>query len=246
MSTPTHTAQPPTARATARLAGWLYLVTFASSIPAVGLLAPILNDPAYILGSGSDTSVMLGALLDMINAAACIGTAVVLYRVARRQSAAAALGFVTARVMEAAIIMIGVVALVAAVTMRQDLADAAGTDPAALQAVGTSLVEMRNATFLLGPSLIPGINALLLGTVMYRSGLVPRIIPTMGLIGGPLIIASVVTTMLGINHEGSVFAVAATVPIFLWELTLGAWMAFKGFRDTPITAAIDAKAAQRV
>jgi hypothetical protein len=213
-----------------------YLITFAASIPAVFLLAPVLNNADYIISSGADTRVLWGCFLDLVNALACIGTAVALFPVVKRQNEAVALGFVTSRVLEAAIILIGVVSLLTVVTLRQDLAAAPGTDTASLVTTGRALVATRDWTFLLGPSLMPGINALLLGYLMYRSGLVPRLIPVLGLIGAPLVIASATATLFRSNDRVTVLAAIATVPIFLWELSLGVWMVVKGFKPSPITA----------
>lgn len=229
-------------RKTALIAGGLYLITFIASIPAVFLLAPVLDNPDYIVSSGSDTRVLWGGFLDLINALACIGTAVVLFPVVKRQNEAAALGFVTARMFEAAVIVIGVVSLLSVVTLRQNLAGAAGTDTASLVTVGTALVAIRDWTFLLGPSLIPGVNALLLGYLMYRSGLVPRVIPVLGLIGAPLLLASATATMFGVIDGVSAWSAIATVPIFLWELSLGVWLVVKGFKPSPITAGMVAAA----
>lgn len=229
-------------RTTARVAGILYLVTFASSIPAVALLGPILHDQRYVLGAGDDTRVLLGCLLDMINAAACVGTAVSLYPVVKRQNAATALGFVTSRVMEAAIIMIGVVSLVAVVTLRQELAAAPAADPGSMLAAGRALVEVRNGTFLLGPSLLPAVNAVLLGSLMYRSRLVPRVIPAMGLIGAPLLLAATLATMFGAVERVSAWTGIATLPVAAWEFSLGAWLAVKGFRDIDGPARLDGPA----
>jgi hypothetical protein len=221
-------------RRTALIAGALYLITFLSAIPAVFLLAPILDNPNYIVSAGSDTRVVFGSLLDLVNAAACIGTAVVLFPVLRRQHEAAALGFVTARVFEAAVIVIGVVSLLSIVTLRQAAGD---LDPAYLTTAGRSLVAVRDWTFLLGPGLIPGVNALLLGYLMYRSRLVPRGIPTLGLIGAPLLMASAIATMFGVNEQISVWSAIAVVPIFFWELSLGLWLTVKGFNKTsPVLA----------
>jgi hypothetical protein len=226
-------------RRTALVAGILYLVTFVAGIPAVFLLAPVLNDPRYIVGPGADTQVIAGCFLDLVNALACIGTAVALFSVVRRVHEGFALGFVTTRMFEAAVIMIGVVSLLGVVTLRRD---AAGSDPATLVVVGQGLVAVRNWTFLLGPSLMPAFNALLLGTLLYRSGLVPRWIPALGLVGGPLLISSTVGTVFGINEMTSLWTGLATLPIFLWELFVGLWMTFKGFRPL---AAIPAPAGRR-
>ena len=225
-------------RKTALIGGGLYLVTFISSIPAWFLLAPVLDNPDYIIGSGSDTQVLLGCFLDLINAFACVGTAVALYPVVKRQNGSAALGFVTSRVMEAAIIVIGVVSLLTVVTLRQDLAGTAGADAASLVTTGQSLVATRDWTFLLGPDLMAGINALLLGTLMYRSRLVPRVIPLMGLIGAPLLIAASIAIFFG----ASSLLLIAAIPVALWEFSLGVYLVVKGFKPCAITAEMTATA----
>jgi hypothetical protein len=157
----------------------------------------------------------------------------VLFRVLKRQSETLAIGFITSRVLEAAIITVGVVSLFAVVALRQDFA---GADDASLTAAGTALVAVRDFTFHLGPGVMAGVNALLLGTLMYRSGLVPRAIPLAGLIGAPLLIAAKVATILGVNDDTTVWSLLALAPIFFWELSLGLWLTFKGFRPSPVTA----------
>jgi hypothetical protein len=201
----------------------------------VFLLAPVLNHPGYIASPGAGTRVLEGCFLDLVNALACIGTAMALVPVARRQNEAFALGLVTSRMLEAAIIVIGVVSLLAVVTLRQDLAGAPGTGTASLVTTGRALVSVRDSTFLLGPGLMPGINAVLLGYLMYRSGLVPRLIPVVGLIGAPLLIASAAAAQFRGDHLVPALAVIATIPIFAWELSLGLWLAIKGFKPSPIT-----------
>ena len=234
-------------RKTAFVAGAFYVITFAASIPALFLLAPVLNNPDYIISSGADTRVLFGGFLDLINALAGIGSAVALFSVVKRQHEGFALGFVTTRMFEAAIIVIGVVSILSVVTLRQNLAGT-GADEASLVAVGQSLVAVRDWTFLLGPGLMAALNALLLGTLMYRSRLVPRIIPTLGLIGAPLLLTSVTAAFFGLNELTSVWHFIATAPIFVWELSLGIYLMVKGFKPSPITAgmtAAGAPAAQR-
>lgn len=233
--TTTYTPKDPTRRAAA-VAGTFYLITFISSIPALLLLGPVLDNPDYIVGAGPDTSVLWGSFLDFVNAIACIGTAVALYPVVRRHNHGLALGFVTSRMLEAAVIMIGVVSLLAVVTLRQELAGTSDADPATLVTTGQALVGVRDWTFLLGPGFMASINALLLGTLMYRSRLVPRVIPTMGLIGAPLLLAANTATFFGLNDQLSAWSLLATLPVAAWELSLGVWMVVKGFRSSPVTA----------
>ncbi|HEV8545971.1 MAG TPA: DUF4386 domain-containing protein [Candidatus Limnocylindrales bacterium] len=222
-------------RKTALAAGVLYLITFIAGIPpAAFLLSPVLDNPNYIVSAGADTQVLFGAFLDLVNALACIGTAVALFSVVKRQHEGFALAFVTTRMFEAAIIVIGVLSLLAVVTLRQT--GAAGADAATLITVGQALVAVRDETLLLGPGVIPGLNALFLGYLMYRSRLVPRVIPAMGLIGAPLFLVSAAATVLGFNEQVSVVSGITVIPIALWELSLGLWLTFKGFTPSPILA----------
>ncbi len=234
-------AQAPVAsdplRRTAFLGGLLYLVTFAASIPAAFyFLAPVLDDPGYVLGAGADARVITGGLLDMVNAIACIGTAVVLFPVLKRQNQTLALGFVTSRLLEAAIIAVGVVSLLAVVTLRQDLGGAPDADTGSLSTTAAALVAVRDLTFHVGPGVMAAVNALLLGTLMYRSGLVPRLIPLMGLIGAPLLLAAKTATVYGVNDDSTVWSMIALAPIFFWELSLGVYLVVRGFRPSAVAA----------
>lgn len=222
-------------RGYALVSGIAYLITFASSIPAVPLLGPILNDPTYILGAGDDTRIGIACLLDTINAIACIATAVAVFPVVKRQNESLALGFVASRLMEAAVIVTGIVSLLAVVTLRQTVTGTPGADPAALETSGQALVAVRDWTFVYGPDVCAGMNALLFGTLLYRSRLVPRVIPTIGLVGAPFFLAATVLAIVGVIEPGSIWF-ATVLPIATWELSVGIWMAFKGFRPSPLTA----------
>ena len=225
---------------TAFVAGALYLITFASSIPAALLLGNALADPNYITGAGADGQVRLAAIFDIINGLTAIGTAVALYSVVKRQHEGFAIGFVASRLFEAAILFIGVVSVVSIATLRSTAATAA--DPASLLAVGTTLATLYKVAFVLGTG-IPALNALLLGWLMYRSRLVPTAIPVLGLIGAPLFTSWVVGYILGVTEGGTAWHAIGVAPIFFWELSLGLWMTLKGFnRSAPIVAAATAEA----
>jgi len=221
----------------ARASGIFYLLTFASSIAAVVyFLKPVLDDPNYIVGPGQDTRVIIGCLLDVVNALTCVGSAVAVYAVVKRQNHAMALGFVTSRLYEAAVVMIGVVSLLGVVAMRHDLTGVQSADRNTLLITGHSLVAMRDYTFLLGPNLAAAINAVLFGTLLYKSRLVPRVIPTMGLIAAPLLLAPTLATILGATEHGSIWWAPGGALIFVWELSVGLYMTFKGFKPSPLTA----------
>jgi hypothetical protein len=229
-------------RRTAFVAGSLFVITFVVSIPAaLALYTVVLDHPDYIVGAGADNRIAFGALLEMILIVANIGTAVVLFPILKRQNESLALGYVTARVMESVFIAIGIVSLLAVVTLRQDVG-AAGGDPLVL--VGRSLVASHDWTFLLGPGWVVGVgNGLILGYLMYRSRLVPRGMAMLGLIGGPLIILSGTLVLFDVIEPGSGAQVIATVPEFFWELSLGIYLMVKGFKPSPITTGLTSPAA---
>jgi hypothetical protein len=220
-------------RKTALVAGALYLLTFIS-VPTLALYGHALHDRDYILGSGADPGVIWGAVLELILALACIGTAVALFPFVRRYNEGVALGFVATRVLEAGLIVVGIISLLAVVTLRQDRGAASSADVAALVATGRALVALHDGTFLLGQTLMPAVNALLLGSLLYRARLVPRAIPALGLLGAPLLISSVLGTLFGVNQPVSVWSGVATPPIAVWELALGLWLVAKGFNAAAI------------
>jgi Domain of unknown function (DUF4386) len=213
-------------RKTALVAGVLYLLTFVS-IPTLFLYGPV-KSANYIVGPGPDTAVIVGGILEMIVALAGIGTAVALYPVVKRQNEGIALGFVGSRTLEAATIFAGVVFLLSIATLRQAGAGAAGL------VTGHALVVLYNRTFLLGQGFIPAVNALLLGSLLYQSRLVPRVLPILGFIGAAVLVASDIGVLFSLWGQFSAVAALATLPIAIWEFSLGVYLVVKGFKPSPI------------
>jgi hypothetical protein len=221
----------------ARAFGVLYLLTFVTSIPAALLYTPVLDHPVgYIAGSGQDTRILVGALLELLLIIANIGTAVVIVPIMRRLNEELAIGYVTARLVECTFILVGIVSVLGIVTLRNQVAGPSeGT-------VAYTLAAIKDWTFLLGPGWVVGWgNGLILGYLMYRSGLVPPRAAWLGLIGGPLIIISGTAIMLGGNDPSEGLRALQgvfTIPEFLWELFLGLYCTFRGFRlSSPILQA---------
>ncbi len=232
---------PDSMRRTSLAAGILYLITFVS-IPTLIVFQPVQDGADFVLGAGSDTGVLWGAFSEVVVALAGIGTAVVLFPVAKRQSETAALGFVASRVVEAALIIVGVVSVLTLVALRNDVAGSADADRASLVTTGHALGGVYDSTFLLSQSLAPVFNALCLGYVLYRSGLVPRILPAMGLVGAPLLLASDIAVFFGLYDRMAPVAAIATIPIAVWELSLGVYLTVRGFRPTAVAALPTAQA----
>ena len=227
----TRAAKDPMRR-TARTAGVLYLITFVS-IPTLALYRPVKEHVgSFVLGAGSDTGVLWGAASEVVVGLAGIGTALVLFPVARRQSETAALGFVAARLMETTLIFVGVISLLSILTLRNDIAGTVGADPAALVTTGHGLAAVYTWTFLLSQSLMPVFCDLLLGYVLYRSALVPRFLPIIAFIGAPLLLISDIAIFFGVYTNLSPIALFAGLPVAVFELTLGIWLIVKGFKPS--------------
>jgi hypothetical protein len=214
----------------------LFLVTYVTSIPAAFFLyPPVLTDPNYIVGAGADTRVSFGAFLELILIIANIGSAVVLWPVAKRVNEILALGFVTARIVECAFIAVGILSLLTVVVLRQEAA--AGADAASLVTVGESLVALHGWTFLLGPGFVVGLgNGLILGYLMYTSRLVPRGMAVLGLVAGSLLMASGIAVILGVIEQGGPLQTIAALPEFFWELALGIWLTVRGFNPSALAS----------
>jgi hypothetical protein len=227
-STATRPLPTTSLRKTALVAGLLYLLTFVS-IPTLALYGSV-HDPNYILGPGPDAPVLVGGVLEVIVALAGIGTAVALFPVLKRQNEGVALGLVGSRVLEAAGILAGVACLLTIVSLRE-----AGAGNGAL-VTGQALVALYDRINLLSQSLMPAVNDLLLGYLLYKSRLVPRVLPVLAFIGAPLLLVSDAAVLFGVVERVSALPAIATLPVALFEFSLGVYLTVKGFRPSPITA----------
>ena len=217
---------PGRARFLGRWVGSLFLITYATSIPALLLFGPVLNDANYVTGAGSDTQIQFAALLEFILIVANIGSAVVLYPIMRRRFPVGALGFVAARITESAFIGIGILSVLSVVSLRTS-----GGDGAALPVVAGALVAVKNWSFQFGPGLVVPIgNGMLLGWMMYRSGMMPRRLAMLGLVAGPVLFAASTGILFGVLDKGDPLYAIAVAPEFIWELALGLYLTTTGGR----------------
>jgi Domain of unknown function (DUF4386) len=223
----------PAMRRSARIAGVWWIVTFVTSIPALLLYDPLLNDTNFILSTSAETRIQVGAFLEVGLVISGIATAVAMYPVLKRQSESLALGYVGCRIVESCMIAVGIVSVLSVLTLREDLAGAAGTDAATLGTVGRSLVAVHDATFLLGPAFCAGVgNGVLLGYLMFRSGLVPRRMAMIGLVGGPLALVTATAVLFGAWEQTSAAGFFLTLPEAVWELSLGVYLVVRGYKSS--------------
>jgi hypothetical protein len=211
-------------RKTSLTAGILYLLTFIS-IPTLSLYHEI-HQPNFVLSSAPSSDVVLGGILELLMALACIGTALVFYPVLKKQNGSLALGFVAARILEATLIFAGVASLLTVLNLRVLGAEA--------QVVSRGLVMLYDRLFLISQSFIPAVNGLLLGTLLYQTRLVPRILPIIGMVGAFTLVAGDVAVLYGVFDQRAPIAGLSAVPIALWEFSLGLYLTFKGFKENDL------------
>jgi hypothetical protein len=213
----------------------LFLGTFVTSIPArllfIDGVGASWTDMHFVPGDTSTASLKLGAVFEFGLIVTQIGTAVVLYPLAKRQSEVLALGYVAARVMESVFAAIGIMSIISVVSVAGSLSHASGSTAAALTTQGNSLVHTYEWAFEWGPGLVPGIgNGLILGYLMYKSALVPPRMALLGLVGGPLLILSFAMILGGVYKNGEGPSGLLALPEAAWELALGSYCAWNGFR----------------
>ncbi|MEI6216209.1 MAG: DUF4386 domain-containing protein [Actinomycetes bacterium] len=228
-----------TTRNTARLAAIFYFITWVTSIVGLAMYGPILNHAVYSFGSISKSHIISGAFLEILAALANIGTGLALYPIVKRQSESFALGYVVLRTLEAGIMMVGTLPLLALLTLHRDLPGAVSTS--GIQSV---LVSMHNYSFILGPGLACAFNTMTLAFVLRRSGLVARFIPLLGLFGGALLFVSATLQLFGVIDQVSKATVFTTIPVFAWEISLASFMFFKGFKPMALSRLNESSAAE--
>ncbi len=211
--------------------GVLFILTFVTSIPALLLYGPVLDNANYVLSGGHDTRIAFGAFLELALVVANAGTAIALYPVVRRYTETVAIGYVASRLFESMMIALGILSLLTVVTLRQDVGGANATDPNTLTAIANALVAFHDWTFLIGPAFCAGFgNGILLGYMMYKSGLMPRRLALIGLVGGPMAVGTAIAVLFGAYEQVSPISFFFTVPEIIWEATFGIFLTVKALR----------------
>jgi hypothetical protein len=224
----------PGERRAAAWAGWFMAITFITSIPALLLYHAVLHDRSYILGPGHDTRIEFAAFLEVLLMISGIGVAVVMFPILRRQSERLALGYVASRIVESTMICVGLISLLSILTLRGDLAASVGANSGSLEIAGRTLVAIHKWTFLVGPGFCVGVNDILLGYLMYSTGLMPPRLAMFGIIGGPLIFASSIAVLFGAYDQTSSAAGILTIPVFVFEASFAIYLIVRGFRASPV------------
>ncbi|KAB1157979.1 DUF4386 domain-containing protein [Flavobacterium luteum] len=220
-------------RKNAIIVGTLFILAAITAIIGLVLYQPILNDPNYIIkGSVNNIQVIWGAFFELILAFSVITISFMMYPILKMKNENIAIGYVCFRLLEATIIIIGIISLLSIITLNQDFSKVSNQNVASFLIAGKLLVAVHNWTFLFGPNFALGPSTLLMSYFLYQSKRVPRYISILGLIGGPLIFISAVLVMFGVFLQVSVWGTILAIPVFAYEMTLAIWLITKGFYST--------------
>ncbi len=223
-------------KTTARIVGVLFILAAVTAIVGLILYGPILNAPDYIIrGSANETQVIWGAFLELILAFSIIGISIMMFPILKKHNESIAIGYVCFRLLEATIIILGIISLLSVVTLSHEFAKAVAPNASSFLTAGRLLVAVHDWTFLFGPNLALSLSTLTMSYLLYRSKLVPRFISVLGLIGGPLTFASAVLVMFGVYLQISIWGVITAIPVFAYEMTLAVWLIVKGFSSSTPT-----------
>lgn len=221
-------------RGHAIIIGILFLVTDITAIVGLLLYQPLLSNPQFITSAGvNPTSILIGTFLEIILAASAAGTAVVLYPILKKQNQSLALGYVVFRAIESIIILVGVMCILAVLTLRMEFL-AVGGDAVIYQTVGKALVFLQKWTFIFGPNIILPINATILGYILFKSKLVPRVISSLYLFDGPILFIASMLILFGSYPQTSTFAIIIAMPLLAFEVAFSLYLIIKGFNRSAL------------
>lgn len=219
----------------AKLVGVLFILAAVSAVAGVLLYDPILKDSNYLIkGSEHSNQVILGVVMELILVVSAIGTATTMFPLLRKYNETIALWHVCFRFLEAVVITIGIISVLSLLTLSREYVAGGITDITSYQASGTLLKAIHEWTFLLGPNFMLGINTMMYSYIFYKSKLVPRFIPILGMTGATLVFICAFLVMFGVIEQVSLWGGLLALPVAANEMILAVWLIVKGFNESAI------------
>jgi hypothetical protein len=217
--------------------GVLFIAAAVFSILGLVSYSPVLNNPEYLTeGPTSENQIMLGAVFEMITAITVAGTAIAFFPILRKRNETIGLGYVGGRLLEAVLIIIGLVIRLTLLALRQESAGGTALDASSLQTADVLLRSAHGWAFILGPNFMLGINTLLYSSLLYQTKLVPRKLAVMGLVGAVAVFVAALLELFGVILQVSTWGAILALPVGLFEMTLAIWLIVKGFNSATIVS----------
>ncbi|MEH7523750.1 DUF4386 domain-containing protein [Bacillus sp. JJ1503] len=221
----------------AKIVGVLFILAAVSAVAGLILYDPILNSPDYLInGTEHANQVVLGALMELILVVSAVGTATIMFPILRKYNETIALWHVCFRFLEAIIITVGVISVLSLLTLSREFVALGSPDPASFQTSGIVLHAIHDWTFLLGPNFMLGINTMMYSYIFYKTKLVPRFIPILGMTGATLIFICALFVMFGVFPQLSVWGAILAIPVAANEMILAVWLIVKGFNQSALAS----------
>jgi hypothetical protein len=219
----------------AKIVGVLFILAAVTAIIGLILYDPILKGPDYLIkGNEHSNKVILGAFMELILVVSAVGTATTMFPFLKKYNETIALWHVCFRFLEAVVITVGIISVLSLLTLSREFVAAGSPDVAAYQVSGTLLKAVHDWTFLLGPNFMLGINTMMYSYILFKSKLVPRFIPILGMTGATLIFICALLVMFGVIEQLSVWGAILALPVFANEMILAVWLIVKGFNESAL------------
>lgn len=217
-------------RTNASAAGIFYLIAAAAPMLAWAMFQPVLHETDYLMQSAEKApQVILGVLFDLITVISVAGTGIMLYPYLRRHYEHLALGYFIFRLMEAVLILIGLLAILSMLTLSHTYKQDTNPSLETYQLIGSILRSIHAWTYIVGPNFMLGINTFIYSFIFFKSRLVPRKLSVTGLFAATAIFMAALLEMFGVIEQVSGWGALFALPVFIFEMTLAVWLIAKGF-----------------
>jgi hypothetical protein len=225
-----------THRRDAVIAGAFFITATVTAMIGITLYDPILKNADSLAGAAANSNqIALGALFELVLAIANIGTGVMLFPFLRGYSESWGLAYVCFRMLEVVFILIGLLSLLSLLKLSQDYGSTSGSELMTLQIAANTLKTIHSWAFILGPHFMLGVNTFIYSSIFYRSGLVPRNLSLLGVIGAILILIAAILELFGIIPHFSMKIILFALPIAVYEMVLAVRLIRKGFNPQALT-----------
>jgi len=223
-------------RKTAITVGVLFIIATGAYMLGEILIGSILNAPDYLSNvSANENQVKIGALFVLIDCVAVVGIGVMMFPILRKHNEPIALGYVGFRIVECAIFIVSVIGTLSLLPLSQEFVKAGAPDASYFQALGTSLLAVREWAIFVGLRIAFSLGALMFYYLLYQSKLIPRFLSVWGLIGATLILAAGLLDMFGLSPSSTI-TTFLDLPIWVQEMVLAVWLIVKGFNSSAIAS----------
>ncbi len=218
-------------RKTSIIVGVLFITATVTSILGGSLISSVIDSPDDFLNvSSNENQIIIGCLLVLVDALAVIFIAILVFPILKKYNEGLALGYIGLRIFEGVVFIIGVISILAILTLSQEYV--AGTLEAPYsQGLVALLLGVYDWSWLVGPLIFFALSTLPFYYLLYQSKLIPQWLSGWGLIGGILVTLFGLLAMFGFDTTSTI-SMFLFLPIAVQEMALAVWLIVKGFNPS--------------